>query len=380
MPRAASKPSPSSSPVMIDLRVTLAPGVEAGEGPFVAGNLPALGDWKPDVVRLRPLGKRVYGLAFPVHPGSPVEFKITRGSWKTQAIYLDPAGRFPPDNRVLKPERDLRLDLTVVDWLDRIAVEVDPVVGDLRTHEPMAGEGLREPRSVQVWLPPSYSRGRRRYPVLYMHDGQNLFEPAASFCGADWKVDEVVSRLIREERLQEIIVVGIGNTPDRMEEYNLARRRGRAYARFLIERVKPFVDSTYRTLPDRDHTAVMGSSMGGVVSFQLAWTYPDVFGKAGCLSSAFYKAWTPLARQVRQAPDTGRHLRVYFDTGELEPPIVRSYRLMERLLHEVGLRPGRDFQAVFAPGATHSERAWSDRLHLPLEFLFGTPARQEAHP
>ncbi len=373
MPRAVRKPVPSLSSVRIDLRVTLAPGVEAGEGLFAAGNLPALGDWKPDAVRLLPLGKRVYALSFTAPAHSPVEFKITRGSWKTQAIYLDPAGRFPPDNRVLKPERDTRVDLTVVDWLDRIAVEVDPVVGDLRTHGPMTGEGLREPRPVQVWLPPSYASGRRRYPVLYMHDGQNLFEPAASFCGADWKVDEVVSRLIAERRIPEIIVVGIGNTADRMAEYNLTRCPGRAYARFLIEVVKPFVDRTYRTLPEPEDTAVMGSSMGGLVSFQLAWTFPGVFGKAGCLSSAFYKAWTPLARQVRHCPATGRHLRVYFDTGELEPPIVRSFRLMERLLREVGLRPGRDFQAVFVPGATHSERAWSDRLHLPLQFLFGPP-------
>ncbi len=362
--------------VQVELRVRLAPGVTPGDGLFVAGNLPALGDWQPAVVPLPRVGKGLYALPFTAPVGKPIEFKITRGTWKSQAIYLDPAGRFPPDNRVMVPTHDQRVELTVIDWLDRIALEVDPVMGNLRTHDPMIGPGLREPRPVQVWLPPSYDDSpRRRYPVLYMHDGQNLFDPAASFCGQDWKVDEVVSRLIAAGRLRELIVVAVGNTADRMEEYNLARPRGRAYAAFLIEVVKPFIDRTYRTLPDPGQTGVMGSSMGGLVSFQLAWTFPDIFGLAGCLSSAFYKAWAAVERLVRGNPATGRRLRLYFDTGELEPPIVTSFRKMDALLRDVGLRPGREFLAHFESGATHSERAWSDRLHLPLEFLFGPAER-----
>ncbi|RCK79733.1 MAG: CBM2 domain fused to hydrolase of the alpha/beta superfamily [Candidatus Ozemobacter sibiricus] len=361
--------------VQVTLQVRLAPNVTPDDGLFVAGNLPALGDWQPAAVALPRVGPRLFALTFAAPIGKPVEFKITRGTWKSQAIYLDPAGRFPPDNRVIVPTRDQRVEVTVIDWLDRIALAVDPVVGDLRRHEPMSGPGLREPRAIQVWLPPSYaSRPERRYPVLYMHDGQNLFDPATSFCGQDWKVDEVATRLITEGRLRELIVVAIDNTGDRMEEYNLARPRGRAYATFLIEVVKPFIDRTYRTLPEPEQTGVMGSSMGGLISFQLAWTFPEIFGLAGCLSSAFYKAWAATTRLVRGNPASGRRLRLYFDAGELEPPIATCFHKMQSLLREVGLQPGREFLAHFAPGATHSERAWSDRLHLPLEFLFGSPS------
>jgi len=358
--------------VRVELKVSFAPGVEHDDGIFVAGNIPALGNWKPDAIPLVPRKRGTFGVSCEVPAGKPIEFKITRGSWRTQAIYLDPNADFPPDNRSLCPECDAQIELTIVDWLDRIVLTVDPVIGDLRTHEPMAAEGLREERSFQVWLPPSYEKCGKAYPVLYMLDGQNLFDPGDSFCGQDWKVDEVVSRLIRKKRIKEIIVVGIPNSADRMAEYNLDRPRGKAHARFLIEQVKALVDKTYRTLPDPPNTGIMGSSMGGLYAFQLAWAFPDVFGLAGCMSSAFYKSWAGVIRMLKEHPESGRHLRIYFDAGELEPPIARSFQRVKKLLLEIGLHPEAEFHAHLAPGAIHSERAWSDRLHRPLEFFFGT--------
>jgi predicted alpha/beta superfamily hydrolase len=131
-------------------------------------------------------------------------------------------------------------------------------------------------RDIIVWLPPSYKKHTGKYyPVLYMHDGQNLMDPYTSFAGQDWRVDETVTRLIKAGLIDEIIVVGIYNTHDRLEEYSNGER-GNNYRRYITEELKHFIDSNFRTMQEREHTAIMGSSMGGLCSFYTAWDYPGV--------------------------------------------------------------------------------------------------------
>jgi predicted alpha/beta superfamily hydrolase len=163
------------------------------------------------------------------------------------------------------------------------------------------------PCTVEVWLPPHYQdASSRRFPVLYMHDGQNLFNPQTSFLGVDWGIDEALGRLIAEQRVRAAIVVGIWNTPQRAQEYMPQRplelrsrlRPGRGqggrtaarkplsdrYLQFLLRELKPFIDEHYRTVADRDHTFIMGSSMGGLISLYAVCEYPQKFAGAGCLS------------------------------------------------------------------------------------------------
>lgn len=254
-------------------------------------------------------------------------------------------------------------------------------------------------RPVEVWCPPGYEEGDQRFPVLYMHDGQNLFDPEESFIGVDWGVDETMIRLMDAGEIRGAIVVAVWNTPKRWREYmpqkhalaswrrlvgaQLARKvRGlpisNCYLKFLVEEVKPFVDAEYRTLADRANTLVMGSSMGGLISLYAVEEYPDVFGAAGCVSTHWPAGGNPLVDAMADALPHAADHRLYFDYGtetidaEYEP----YQRRMDVRLAAAGYVLGDDWVTEKFTGAEHSERAWRDRLHVPLRFLLG--ASEEA--
>jgi glycosidase/predicted alpha/beta superfamily hydrolase len=272
------------------------------------------------------------------------------------------------------------------------------VTGTLETEERMASRFV-DPRRVDVWLPPSYGREpRRRYPVLYMHDGQNLFDPALSYIGVDWGVDEAITRLAAQGEIREAIVVGIWNTPKRFAEYMPARaipesglpdgwpdlawmRRERIvsddYLRFIVEELKPFVDARYRTLPGRADTSIMGSSMGALISLYALVEYPEVFGAAGCVSIHWPLGDGLVADYLARAlPPRGPN-RLYFDHGTttLDAGYEPYQRRVDAMLRAAGWREGRDFMTYRDEGAAHDERAWRARLSVPLRFLLGAPAQ-----
>ncbi len=240
------------------------------------------------------------------------------------------------------------------------------IAGHIKFHKKFHSEFLGNKRDVFVWLPPSYSEDSdKRYPVLYMHDGQNLMNPSTSFLGVDWQVDETVSRLIKAGLLREIIVVGIYNTEDRLQEYSDSVK-GRYYMRFLVEELKPFIDSNYKTIPNARNNAVIGSSMGGLISFLIAWEYPEVFSMAGCMSSSFYYDNDKIFKTVsssKSKPD----IKIYIDHGE--DGLTRGQRMFS-LLTEKGFLIGTNIDYFYAPGAEHNEAAWADRLERPLLFFF----------
>jgi predicted alpha/beta superfamily hydrolase len=249
------------------------------------------------------------------------------------------------------------------------------------------------PRHVDVWCPPGYaSSPDARYPVLYMHDGQNLFDPALSYIGVDWGVHEAIARLMAEGRIAGAIVVGIWNTAERLREYMPQKpfalpKANRlvheftegygglpvsdAYLRFLVEELKPFVDGTYRTLPQRERTFIMGSSMGGLISLYSLCEYPEVFAGAGCLSTHWPIGKSLLVGYVKSALPAPGHHRLYFDYGtETTDADYEPYqRRVDALLRAAGYTRGKDWITRKFPGAEHSERAWRERVHIPLEFL-----------
>lgn len=248
----------------------------------------------------------------------------------------------------------------------------DEIVGTVQYHRGIRGEGLQYERDLIVWLPPSYEKNRRkRYPVLYMHDGQNIFDPATSFLGYDWQADETADALIRKKRMKEIIIVALSNTPDRLSEYSDAQV-GRNYARFLVSVVKPFIDATYRTKPDRNNTTVMGSSMGGLISFLLVWRYPEVFSQAGCLSTALARDEDrQLFGEIEAYAGPRKRVRIYLDVGGKEPALIPGYRALVALLGKKGYTRGKDLECFFDRRGVHNERAWAQRLWRPLTFMFG---------
>ncbi|MCP4594258.1 MAG: hypothetical protein GY842_26305 [bacterium] len=248
----------------------------------------------------------------------------------------------------------------------------------IRVLKPSAG-GLR-PRDVYVYLPPGYDAAdEQRYPVLYMHDGQNCWDdPVEPFGHGGWCVNLTADRLIVEGKVKPFVAVGIANTPERMQEYGPSRDilsfSGHAYLQYLAGDVKAEIDRRYRTLSGAGQTALMGSSMGGLISLQGALVAPKTFGMAACLSPAFgfsddsADRYGKLVRSVGHAP-----VRLYVDSGTAGPGQdgASHTREMVALLRENGWKDGVDLVHFEDVGAKHNERAWRARLERPLRFLFG---------
>jgi predicted alpha/beta superfamily hydrolase len=228
---------------------------------------------------------------------------------------------------------------------------------------------LASPSGVQhrfrVFLPPGYYENTlKKYPVLYMHDGHNLFFKQEAFVGTTWRTDEILNMLDKMNAIEEVIVVGI-HPNDRMNEYTLPGYED--YGRFLVEILKPLIDTRYRTLPGPTATAVMGSSLGGVVSFYLGWQWPDVFGKIACLSSTFaYR--DDLLDRVSVEPK--RRIRIYLDSGWPGDNYEATRSMRDRLIWK-GYRPGSELFYLAFPEAKHEENAWAARSPIPFQFLFG---------
>jgi predicted alpha/beta superfamily hydrolase len=242
------------------------------------------------------------------------------------------------------------------------------VVGNVEYHRKSYSHNLDSERDFFVWLPPGYeSNPGKRYPALYMHDGQNLIDPKTSYSGKDWQVDETVTRLIKGYKIKEIIVVGIHNSEDRLEEYS-DTEKGEKYRKFITEELKPFVDSKYRTLSDSKNTAIIGSSMGGLVSFITAWKHPEVFSMAGCMSSSFYYNDEKVFKMIDEYEGAKKQTKFYIDHGE--DGLIRG-QIMFCKLTQLGYIVGTDLDYFYARGAEHNETEWAKRLERPLLFFFG---------
>lgn len=282
-----------------------------------------------------------------------------------------------------------------------------PASGRLVEH-PALVSAHAAPRDVTVWLPPGYDEAPdARWPVLYMHDGQNLFDGARAAYGKEWGVDEHLARLIAGGQVRAPIVVGVHNTPLRLREYvpaDLLRAlpddmRGDiqsiyggeplsdGYVRFLAEALKPLIDGAYRTLTGPADTAIMGSSMGGLISLYAMMKRPDVFGAAGCVSTHWplkvegleapqqlnpwrerlVAAWTGVV--LAGLPDPATH-RLYFDRGDetLDQFYAVFQSRIDDAVRAAGWGPDR-FRSLVFPGAEHNEASWNQRLDVPLTFL-----------
>jgi len=262
------------------------------------------------------------------------------------------------------------------------------------------GSRLIPARHLEIWLPPSYDTApEKRYPVLYMHDGQNLFDPTQSqYSQTDWGMDEAMTRLISEGQVREAIIVGNWSTENRFNEYmpqkavspeNLDRYKADfesfdsdaiisdLYLKFLVTELKPYIDSNYRTRTDRQNTFVMGSSMGGLISAYAITEYPEIFGGAGCVSTHFPLGDGAIVEYLsNKLPDPSTH-KIYWDYGTetLDHNYEAYQKLMDSHGYAAGYVEGENWMSRKFEGHEHSERAWRARVHIPLIFLLGKEGR-----
>ena len=265
-----------------------------------------------------------------------------------------------------------------MNWLEYPKSENSTVVGNLKVLKNFYSPQLENGRDLLVYLPPSYETSRQHYPVLYMHDGQNLFDNATAY-GIEWQIDETLEQLAQEGL--EVIVVGLPNAGEkRAYEYcpypNVKLGGGGAdlYLRFIVETVKPLIDSSFRTLPGKTHTGIMGSSMGGLISIYGFFQHPQVFGFAGVMSPAFW--WTE--GQIFPFLEVAAKVngKIYMDIGGNENPELPERRAAywndahraDQVLREKGYTSS-DYLFIAELEGIHHESDWTRRLPNALRFL-----------
>ncbi len=266
----------------------------------------------------------------------------------------------------------------------RFSMAKHTLTGNIKRHRAFLSRILGNRRDILVYLPRGHRRFLRlRYPVLYLNDGQNVFDAATSFAGVEWGVDETAERLIRAKLIEPLIIVAVANMgEDRLHEYAptsgvidaKAKRKKRSkglarqYGQFLVEELKPYIDQKYRTKPGPEFTALGGSSLGGLVTLAIGMLYPQVFRRLMVMSPSIWWDNFAIYRLVdflEQKPP----LKIWLDTGTAELGWEQTRELANRLI-EKGWKLHKDLQYMEAQRADHSEAAWAARVEPALRFLF----------
>lgn len=315
-------------------------------------------------------------LAITVNPAPGLlEFKITRGSWET--VEGTAEGGFISNRIVQYDGKPQTVSIRIAGWEDR--TQGNGIPGSAAPNVFVLDDDftlpqLQRKRRIWIFLPPDYAFSQKRYPVLYMHDGQNLFDNSTSSFG-EWRVDESLNEAFNRGDYG-CIVVGIDNGSDkRLDEYSPWKNpeygggEGKAYLDFITQTLKPFVDATYRTLPGCETTGIMGSSMGGLISQYALSEAPEVFCRVGVLSPAFWFARQALLDEVRAHPKQNPS-KVYFLAGGDEPDYVEEDIIkVGNALLSTGFQP-QDIYMTVPPDGQHSEWFWSREFPAAYTWLF----------
>jgi len=232
--------------------------------------------------------------------------------------------------------------------------------------------GLNRSRQIRVYLPPEYDSSEQHYPVLYMHDGQNLFDDSTSYVG-EWGIDESLNQLAKESDFR-LIVVGIDNGQEkRMNELSpwgnkkYGAAEGEAYMKFIVNQIKPYIDNKYRTLRDRDNTAIMGSSMGGLISHYAIYNYPQVFSKAGIFSPSYW--YSEQVFSFTKDNPVPEDARLYLIIGKQEGNAVDDTEKMYAHILNTG-HPKNNLSMNVDSDGDHNESSWRKQFIPAIKWLF----------
>ena len=365
------------APGQLTIRVAVPRNTPADAAVHIAGSF---NGWNPAAAdfRLKRAGDH-FVITLPESVHGPIEFKFTLGSW--DRVETGANGSNLANRTFTVPAGTSTYEASVAAWSSGPpAPRTSTRTRSVTVIPDFAMPELGGTRRLWVYLPPDYATSNKRYPVLYMHDGQNVFDDSTSYAG-EWGVDEALDSL-HAAGDRGVIVIAVDHAgQQRVNEYSpwpmrFGQGHGDAYAKFLVETLKPWVDRTYRTLPDRDHTGIAGSSMGGLISFYAALRYPDVFGKAGIFSPAFWIAPNAYA-MAAQAPRPHRLTRFYIISGALEVAAgeasgiyQRDQERMVETLSARGYQLGSQLFARIAPDGRHTESFWRREFPAAYHWLF----------
>jgi predicted alpha/beta superfamily hydrolase len=359
---------------------------------FLSGNVEQLGEWRPNGLKLNRTDENVYFAELSIPVGSRVLYKATRGSWQT--VEKDSAGKDIANREFVAATSEngdpLKISIVVQRWGTPSPLK-SSVTGTLKLHKQIASQYLTRSRNVSVWLPPDYEESDQRYPVLYLQDGQNLFDESTAAFGVEWRADESAMELIKKQDIPNLIIVGIWNTADRMDEYTLTKDeqlgqggRGLDYVRFIVDELKPLIDRTYRTKPDRESTSIGGSSLGGLIAMHACLEEPEVFGN--CLAFSPSLGWDQerLLQSLQSGTKWPANIRLWLSMGTREgrnsesqkQNVTRAQRLHQLLSQETtNIKAAMPFQEF--SDASHDEKSWAEQFPIALKSIMTHPDNPE---
>ncbi len=342
-----------------------------GDHIYIAGNFTG---WEPGNPNFILSTNSLSQLQIVIEGTGTLEFKFTRGGWDT--VEGNANGGFLP-NRTFTIGSSDTLGLTILSWEDTGGTTHTAAENVTVMDENFAMPQFNRTRRIWLFLPADYATSGKSYPVLYMHDGQNLFDIATSFAG-EWEVDESLNTFFNDGK-EVPIVVGVDNGGgDRIDEYTpwanpgYGGGDGDKYAQFIVETLKPYIDGNYRTKPERESTGVMGSSLGGLISFYIAVKYQDVFSKAGVFSPSFWFSDSCYSF----AKTTGRKfpMQFYIMGGNNESGgLVQEMENMIDTLYAAGFSE-EEIKLKIVPGGQHNEYLWRTQFPAAYEWLFLNPS------
>lgn len=336
---------------------------------YITGNQSEFGGWNPSAVKLNRLNDTTWSGVFYFKECTELEYKFTLGTWKFEALNRD--GLIPPNYRHKLCEEYISV-IRVEKWGGLTGSFKGQITGNTRIIN-LPGSGVIAGRDLIIWLPPSYqSEPGRSYPLLLMHDGQNIFDPSTSAFGIDWQIDEAADSLMRSGKIPEVIIAGLYNSRARSKEYTPGDT-GIAFMNYIIDTVLPVLRKEFRVKEGRENLFTGGSSAGGTISFMLVWNHPELFSGALCFSPAFRIERLDVVRFVEESDGKKKPLKFYFDNGGvgLEARLQPGLDEMISELKKAGYQEGKDYTLVIDNEAEHNEPAWAKRIPAALLWFFG---------
>ncbi|MFT3910991.1 MAG: alpha/beta hydrolase-fold protein [Ferruginibacter sp.] len=342
----------------LHLQVKSLRAINSADTIYVAGNF---NGWDPGAIKYQ-LTKsgNVYSIDIPMLKADDYEFKFTRGKWERVEVHSNGTGL---GNRLIKLQSDTTVQYEIEDWQDNFSMPDKAHTASSHVHivdTAFLIPQLNRTRKVWIYLPEGYAKAKnkKRYPVLYMFDGQNIFDEYTSGYG-EWGVDECLDSLIKDGK-PACIVVGVDAGPKRINEYKpyydekYGEGEGDQYVDFLIKTLKPYVDKHYRTLKSSDNTLIAGSSLGGLMSYYAMLSHPGVFGKAGVFSPAFWIA--PQIKELTDSVGDKVNGKIFFYIGQLEGDVYVDD--MKEIADSIGKKSDAIIYTVIDPDSQHNEKAW----------------------